>query len=142
MLISKSFKRIKGLDKYYKEIASKLGCNESDLVELDGDGKHINSYFGTNELMFETIYLGLTINEIFIGDISLITDIEGIKYIMEKSRDGVIRIYSDQNKVPILDNKPINIKLIALDYASRITISNPIVDVIKLSKRIEEYLSN
>lgn len=137
----KSIKRISGLDEYYKELAKLLSCEESDLSELDGDGKHINSYFGTNELMFETKYLGLIINNIFIGDISLVTDIEGNKYVMEKSKDGSIKIFSNSLDIPILNIRINNIRLTALNIAVQIVKVNPMTDVIKLSKKIEDYIT-
>ena len=137
----KSIKRISGLDEYYKELAKLLSCKESDLSELDGDGKHINSYFGTNELMFETKYLGLTINNIFIGDISLVTDIEGNKYVMEKSKDGSIKIFSNSLDIPILNIRINDIRLTALNIAVQIVNVNPMTDVIKLSKKIEDYIT-
>jgi hypothetical protein len=137
----KSIKRISGLDEYYKELAKLLSCEESDLSELDGDGKHINSYFGTNELMFETKYLGLTINNIFIGDISLVTDIEGNKYVMEKSKDGSIKIFSNSLDIPILNIRINDIRLTALNIAVQIVKVNPMTDVIKLSKKIEDYIT-
>lgn len=137
----KSIKRISGLDEYYKELAKLLSCEESDLSELDGDGKHINSYFGTNELMFETKYLGLIINNIFIGDISLVTDIEGNKYVMEKSKDGSIKIFSNFLDIPILNIRINDIRLTALNIAVQIVKVNPMTDVIKLSKKIEDYIT-
>jgi hypothetical protein len=137
----KSIKRISGLDEYYKELAKLLSCEESDLSELDGDGKHINSYFGTNELMFETKYLGLIINNIFIGDISLVTDIEGNKYVMEKSKDGSIKIFSNSLDIPILNIRINDIRLTALNIAVQIVKVNPMTDVIKLSKKIEDYIT-
>lgn len=137
----KSIKRISGLDEYYKELVKLLSCEESDLSELDGDGKHINSYFGTNELMFETKYLGLIINNIFIGDISLVTDIEGNKYVMEKSKDGSIKIFSNSLDIPILNIRINDIRLTALNIAVQIVKVNPMTDVIKLSKKIEDYIT-
>lgn len=137
----KSIKRISGLDEYYKELSKLLSCEESDLSELDGDGKHINSYFGTNELMFETKYLGLIINNIFIGDISLVTDIEGNKYVMEKSKDGSIKIFSNSLDIPILNIRINDIRLTALNIAVQIVKVNPMTDVIKLSKKIEDYIT-
>ena len=91
--------------------------------------------------MFDTKYLGLTINNIFIGDISLVTDIEGNKYVMEKSKDGSIKIFSNSLDIPILNIRINDIRLTALNIAVQIVKVNPMTDVIKLSKKIEDYIT-
>lgn len=141
MVIMKSFDRIKGLEEYYEEIANRLSCKESDLVELEGDGKHLNSYFGTNELQIENLLLGLELNNIIIGDISLITDIEGIKYVMEKKKDGSMKVYGNYlNNPSIINSRIEDIRFTSLKLAVCVANSNPLTDVIKLSKRIENYI--
>lgn len=60
---------------------------------------------------------------------------------MEKSKDGSIKIFSNSLDIPILNIRINDIRLTALNIAVQIVKVNPMTDVIKLSKKIEDYIT-